>query len=338
VTDFIIIIPILSAFFITLFLTPIWVRKAKQIDLMWEDMHKPGSEKVAGSGGIIAVGGFILGMLIYIAYTVFILKSHNSYLIESFAIISVILLVSGLGFVDDLLGWRRGGLSKRSRLLFLAFASIPLIAINAGRSFVGIPFFGQIDLGLIYPLFLIPLGIIGSTFTFNFLAGYNGLEAGQGILVLSALGLVAYLTGSSWLTVVAIIMIASLIAFLFHNFNPASVFPGDSLTYSVGGLIAIMAILGNFERIAVFFFIPYILETGLKLRGKLVKQSFGKPNEKGELDLKYNKIYGLEHLSIVILKKVGIRSTEKNVVFLIWAFQILIIVLGFIIFRGRLFT
>jgi hypothetical protein len=32
-------------------------------------------------------------------------------------------------------------------------------------------------------------------------------------------------------------------------------------------LIACMAILGNFEKIAVFVFIPYIIETFLKLRG-----------------------------------------------------------------------
>jgi len=53
------------------------------------------------------------------------------------------------------------------------------------------------------------------------------------------------------------------------------------MTYSIGALIASMAILGNFEKIAVFVFIPYILETVLKLRGRLKKYSFAKVREDG---------------------------------------------------------
>jgi UDP-N-acetylglucosamine--dolichyl-phosphate N-acetylglucosaminephosphotransferase len=132
-------------------------------------------------------------------------------------------------------------------------------------------------------------------------------------------------------------MVVCLFAFLFYNFYPARVFPGDVLTYPVGGMIAIMAILGDFEQVAVFFFIPYILEVFLKLRGRLVKQSFGKPNKDGSLGLRYDKIYGLEHLAIRILNKIGIKATEKRVVYLIWSFQILIIILGFIIFRDGIF-
>ncbi|HIF03136.1 MAG TPA: glycosyl transferase family 4, partial [Nitrospinaceae bacterium] len=33
----------------------------------------------------------------------------------------------------------------------------------------------------------IPLGIVGAATTFNFLAGFNGLETGQGILIFSGL-------------------------------------------------------------------------------------------------------------------------------------------------------
>jgi UDP-N-acetylglucosamine--dolichyl-phosphate N-acetylglucosaminephosphotransferase len=336
-TENILIVPVLASFFVTLFLVPYWIRKAKQIGLVWEDMNKVSDERVAGSGGIAAIVGFVIGVLLYIAYIVFFLESYNSRLIESLALLNVVLLVAGLGFIDDLLGWRHGGLSKRSRIIFLAFAAIPLMAINAGRSLIAIPFFGEIELGLVYPLFFIPIGIAGATFTFNMLAGFNGLEAGQGIILLSSLGLVAYLTGSPWLSVIALCMVASLIAFLFFNFYPAKVFPGDSLTYAIGGLIAIMAILGNFERVAVFFFIPHIIEMGLKIKGKLVKQSFGMPLEDGSLGLRYDKIYGLEHLAIFVLKRMGVKPTETKVVFSIWLFQIVIIIIGLFVFRESLF-
>jgi UDP-N-acetylglucosamine--dolichyl-phosphate N-acetylglucosaminephosphotransferase len=217
------------------------------------------------------------------------------------------------------------------------FAAVPLMVINAGKHTMSIPFLGVVDFGLLYPLLLIPIGIVGATTTFNFLAGFNGLEAGQGVIILSALSLVAYLTGSSWLSLILLIMVVALLAFLIYNFYPAKVFPGDTLTYSIGGLIAISAILGNFEKIAVFFFIPYILEVILKSRGKLVKQSFGKINKDGSLDLLYPKIYGITHLAIFSLKKLGIKPTEKKVVYFIWAFQILIVILGLIIFREGIF-
>jgi len=108
------------------------------------------------------------------------------------------------------------------------------------------------------------------------------------------------------------------------------------LTYSVGALIACMAILGNFEKIAVFIFIPYITEVILKLRGRLKKQSFAKPNEDGSLEMPYDKIYGLTHLSLFILKKFKNKVYEKDAVYLIFAFQIFVCLISLLIFRGIL--
>lgn len=334
--DYLLLIPILASFFVTLFLMPKWIKRARRAGIVGEDMNKTGKTEVVESGGIIVVLGFIIGVLGFVAYRVFYLETTNSFLIDILALLSVSLILGCVGFIDDILGWKMG-LNKKSRLILVALAAIPLMAINAGKSIVSLPFIGQMDLGILYPLILIPIGIVGATITFNFLAGFNGLEAGQGILILSGIGLVTFFMGNSWLSVIALCMVGALFAFLFYNFYPARVFPGDSLTYTVGGLIAIMAILGNFERVAIFFFIPYIIETGLKLRGKLRKESFGNPREDDSLELRYNKIYGLEHLAILLLKKNNIKPTEKKVVYLIWLFQIVIIILGFIIFREGIF-
>ena len=102
----------------------------------------------------------------------------------------------------------------------------------------------------------------------------------------------------------------------------------------IGALIAIIAILGNIEKIAVFFFIPYILETILKIRGRLKKESFAKVNEDGSLSIPYDKFYGLEHISIYLLKKLkkDKKAYEKEVVYLINLFQIIVIILGLVLF------
>jgi len=176
-------------------------------------------------------------------------------------------------------------------------------------------------------LFFIPLAVVGTSTTYNFLAGFNGLETGQGILILSFLSFVSYVTGSAWLAIVGLCMVGALIGFWIFNRFPAQVIPGDMLTYGVGALIAGMAILGNFEKVAFVIFIPYILEVFLKLRGGLKKHSFGIPTKDGRLKMPYDKIYGLEHLAIKIL---GRGATEKKVVYLIHAFQILFILIGFL--------
>lgn len=325
-----IIITIFISFFCTYLAMPFWIKKAKQIGLLWEDMNKYQKEKnVAGSGGIIVVIGAIIGIFMYIAIQTFYFKNSDGISIQIFAMTTTLLLVAGIGLIDDLFGWKKGGLSKRSRIILVFFAAIPLMVINAGESNVL-----GIELGILFPLIAIPIGIIGATTTFNFLAGFNGLEARQGILILSAMSLVMYITGSSWLSVIGFCLVAALIAFYIFNSNPAKVFPGDALTYSVGAAIASMAILGNAEKIAIFFFIPYILETILKLKGRLKKQSFGKPNPNGSLELPYEKIYGLEHLAIAILKKIkpNKKAYENEVVTIINIFQMIIIILGFILF------
>jgi len=317
----------------TVFLIPFWIKKAKEIGLIWDDMNKTKAEKVAGSGGIIVVLGFVLGVLLYIAIKTFYLNSSEN-IVEIFSLLSVVLIVGGVGLIDDLFGWQKGGLSVWSRLVLIAFAAIPLMVINAGNHVIYIPFIGQISLGIIYPLIFIPIGIIGASTTFNFLAGYNGLEASQGIIILSSLSLASFITGSTWLSLISMCMVFSLVGFLYYNKFPARVFPGDILTYSIGTLIAIMAILGNYEMFALFIFMPYILETILKLRGKLKKSSFGKPQKDGSIKNQYSKIYGLEHLAILILEKIkkSKKAYEWEVVMLINIFQLILIVIGFLVF------
>lgn len=321
-------ITIFLSFLCTVIILPLWIKRARTEKMTGKDMNKPDKREVAEGGGVSVLFGVAIGILLYIAINTFYF-GQNEEMVYIFALLSVILIASFVGMLDDLLGWKKG-LSKKIRIIVLIFAAIPLMVINAGESSMLVPFFGTIDFGILYPLLLIPLGIVGATTTFNFLAGYNGLEASQGILILSALAYVTYVTGNAWLSVVALCMVASLFAFWIYNKYPAKIFPGDALTYSVGALIATIAILGNIEKIAVFFFIPYILEVILKVRGGLNKESFARVNLDGSLEMPYNKIYGLEHLSIWLLKiiKPSKKVYEKEVVYLINAFQILIILLG----------
>jgi len=325
--QYLLLISVAVSFLLTVLLLPRWIKTCRKIGLVWEDMNKFGHPKnVAASGGVVVIMSFVLGVMTYVALKTFVFGGQVKSL-EIFALLSMILILGIVGLTDDLLGWRHKGLSMRLRLLLAAAASIPLVVINAGVHSMSVPFFGSINFGIVYPLILIPLAVVGVSTTYNFLAGFNGLEAGQGILVVGFLSFVAYASGSPWLAVVGLCMVGALAGFYVFNKVPAKVFPGDIVTYAIGALIAGMAILGNFEKIAFVVFIPYIIEVILKSRGKLKKHSFGKPRKDGTLEMPYDKVYGLEHLAIKVLGK---GATERKVGYLIHAFQILFILIGFL--------
>lgn len=329
---------VLSAI-LTFLILPKWIKKCHQVGLLWEDMNKYNRPKnVAASGGIVVVMAFLISVLAYIAVRTFIIGDLGGITLKIFSLLTVVLILALVGLTDDLLGWKHNGLSKRIRLFLALIASIPLIVINAGDSLVNLPFFGLVNIGYFYAFVLIPIGIAGAATTYNFLAGFNGLEAGQGIIIISFLSLIAYITGSTWLALTGLIMVASLSIFYYYNKCPAKVFPGDILTYSIGAIVGSMAILGNFEKVALFIFIPYVLEVILKLRGGLNKHSFGIPNKDNSLEMPYNKIYGLTHLSIFILKKFKKKVYEQDVVYFIFIFQIIVCLIALIIFRGYLFV
>ena len=325
--NYLLLISVLVSFLLTVLVLPTWIKKCRSIGMVWEDMNKFGHPKnVAASGGVVVIMAFVLGVLSYVALKTFVFGGTVRAL-EIFALLSMILILGIVGLTDDLLGWKNKGLSARVRLLLAIVASVPLVVINAGTHFMNVPIFGAVNFGLLYPLFIIPLSVVGVSTTYNFLAGFGGLEAGQGVLVLGFLSFVAYVTGSPWLGVVGLCMVGALLGFYIFNRAPAKVFPGDMLTYGVGAMIAGMAILGNFEKIAFVVFIPYVIEVILKVRGGLKKESFGKPQKDGTLKMPYDKIYGLEHLAIYIL---GHGATERRVTYLIHGFQILFILIGFL--------
>src|SRR3989338_6604739 len=113
-----VLISLIIPFVFTFLFLPRWIKKCRQIGLVWEDMNKPAQPKnVVASGGVVIVMAFILGVLSFVAIHTFIL-SVNEANVSIFALLNVILLLSIVGLVDDLLGWKHGGLSISVRLFF----------------------------------------------------------------------------------------------------------------------------------------------------------------------------------------------------------------------------
>ena len=318
------VVLIVLDFFISFALTRYWIKSAKKNELVGKDMNKFSKPPVAEAGGVAVVLSIVLGILIYIFIKTFIFKTET-HIIESLVIITSILLAGFIGFIDDILGWKKG-LKPWHKMLLTFIIAIPLMVINAGHSTMSLPLFGQIDFGIIYPLILIPIGVVGCTNGVNLLAGYNGLEASLGAIIFIIFGIVAIQTNLIWLALIIGLVIASLMGFLIFNKYPAKVFPGDSLTYLVGALIGCFAIIGNMEKIALILFIPFILEGILKAKSKFKAENFGKVNKDNSLEAPYKKSYSLTHLSLKILKKIkpSHKVYEKDVVLSLVLFEIIL--------------
>jgi hypothetical protein len=153
-------------------------------------------------------------------------------------------------------------------------AAVPLMAVNAGISHMTLPLFGRIELGLLYPLALIPLALLCCSNATNFLAGFNGLETGMGLVLHLSLGFYAALKGKHEAALIALTFAAALAAFLRFNWQPAKVFPGD-LNYTIGAAAVCVTVVGNMERFAILCFTPWIFEAFLKARSKFQAESYG---------------------------------------------------------------
>ncbi len=323
---------ILASFFLTLFLTKYWIKVARKADLVGKDMNKYDKRKVPEAGGVAVIFSFSFALLLYIFLKVFIFETET-HLILILALLASMLMAGFLGFIDDVLGWLVG-LKQWHKVLLTLPIAIPIIVVNAGHSTINIPFLSEINLGLFYPLVIVPLAIIGSANGYNMLAGYNGLEAGLGTIILGTLGLVSLRLGNNWLALICFVAVAALLAFLLFNWYPARVFPGDSLTYAIGALIAIIAILGNMEKLALFLFIPFFIDAVLYFKARVIDkagyvQAFGKPNKDGTLEMPYRKIYDSTHLAIMLIKRIKKKVYERDVVVSILALEAILAVLSF---------
>ena len=305
--------------------TRLWIRAAARMGFKSRDMNKPGEVYAVDAGGVWVVVGAAFGLMALIALEVYT-GPPGSLVEEGFALASLLLLSGFLGFLDDIMGWKRG-LPVWSRVALMAPISVPLVVIKAGHSMMELPFVGVVDLGYAYPLLLVPLGVVGASNAFNMLAGYNGLEAGMGLALMAFTAVFTYAKGIHEVTAFSLVMAASLAAFLAYNWYPARVFPGNSMTYGVGAYYAGLVILGNFEKFGVTLFALYFVELALFLRGLkdgVYKENFGLPKPDGSLDPPYPKSYSLTHVAIRVLAATMGRATERGVVAFILLLQALV--------------
>jgi UDP-GlcNAc:undecaprenyl-phosphate GlcNAc-1-phosphate transferase len=90
--------------------------------------------------------------------------------------------------------------------------------------------------------------IVLITNALNLTDGLDGLASGIGLISLSALAATALRIGNPVAAEPAIILAAALVGFLVYNFNPASIFLGDSGSLLIGYALATLPLVGGGAR------------------------------------------------------------------------------------------
>lgn len=233
-------------------MTPILIKKLKDRGIVGTDVHKPTRSICAEMGGLAVlvgfVGAFVLALLISV---------EPSY--RMLPVFLTIIFTGFIGIIDDLLTLR-----QRYKPFLVAFASTPLILVNVGRAEMWLPWFGWIYFGSLY-LIVIPLAVATASNLTNMLAGFNGLEAGVGTISCFSLGFLLAILGRWDSASLAFSLSAAFLAFLFYNWYPAKIFPGDTGTLVSGAAIAALSISGGVEAAGIVMMIPSAIDFTLKM-------------------------------------------------------------------------
>lgn len=179
------------------------------------------------------------------------------------------ILIFGIGLVDDLLG-----LKPWQKLL-------GEIAAAAGAFWSGaqVHFFGghEVDPWLSLPLTI--LWLVACTNAFNLIDGVDGLAAGVGLFATCTTLIAALLQNNVPLALATIPLAGALLAFLRYNFNPATIFLGDSGSLFIGFLLGCYGIRWSQKSATILgmtaplmaLSIP-LLDTGLAIVRRFLRQ------------------------------------------------------------------
>ncbi|MBI4181453.1 MAG: hypothetical protein HY520_00595 [Candidatus Aenigmarchaeota archaeon] len=326
------------SFATSLLILPRFMAFLRGANILGIDQQKKGRPLLPSSGGLPVAFGLLAGLMLYIAANTFILQGTVN-LTVLLAASSTILIVSLVGILDDLniretqvkarTGTReyRQGLRQWVKPVLSLAGAVPLMAVSAGASDVYIPFLGIVDVGIVYPLLLVPLAVVVVSNASNMLAGMNGLEAGMGFVASLGLGIYLLTAGRFEGALISFALAGSLLAFLAFNWYPAELLPGDSLTYLIGSVFVTAVVVGNAEKFGVFIFLPWLVEALLKLRGRFAVSSLGLLQPDGRLRGRYDRIYSLTHLFL----RTG-KYTERQIAVRLVLVEVVIVLAAFAIF------
>lgn len=185
--------------------------------------------------------------------------------------LSCLMALSLLPFVDNLLTQNLRGMQSESLTIFIPATLVLLLGVyddlrgtNATVKFIGlgviavvfyalggrinalsIPLFGSVQLSPLLSFLVTVVWLVGIANAFNLIDGLDGLASGAALFSSLVILGVAVSQERTLMIVVCLVLCGSVAGFLRYNFNPASIFLGDSGALFIGFLLAALSVLGT---------------------------------------------------------------------------------------------
>lgn len=174
------------------------------------------------------------GICIYLAVVMVDPWFNFALILEHYPIFLATFLVFIIGVLDDY-----HGISPKTKLIVISLSALLAYFDGIYISSLGNLFGTEISLGWFDLPFTI-FAIVGLTNALNLIDGLDGLAGSIGIVILSALFSIGYIHDDTIIMMASSVFIAGLLAFMFYNWNPASVFLGDSGSLVLGFIIGLL--------------------------------------------------------------------------------------------------
>lgn len=233
----------------SLLLVPLVKRLAKKIGAIdVPDSRKVHSKNIPRIGGLAIYAGFILAIFLTVEFTTDI----------------VALLIGGtliviLGLLDDVYQ-----LPAKVKLFGQIFAAGVLIFLGIEIEAVTNPFGGYIFLGY----FSIPvtlIWIVSLTNVVNLMDGLDGLAAGVATIASVSIIYFSLEQGFYPVSIIATALAGSTLGFMKYNFNPATIFMGDTGSMFLGYMLAAISIFGAAKTATTISLVIPALALGLPI-------------------------------------------------------------------------
>jgi UDP-GlcNAc:undecaprenyl-phosphate/decaprenyl-phosphate GlcNAc-1-phosphate transferase len=186
-----------------------------------------------------------------------------------------------VGLYDDF-----RGTNARVKFAAQGVAGLLFCMLGGRIEALSVPLIGSIELHPVAGYALTLLWTVGICNAFNLIDGMDGLASGVALFAALVMMVVSLMLGHPLITLVAVVLCGSLVGFLPFNFNPASIFLGDSGSLFMGFTLAALSVQGTQKAsTAVAVAIPLIAfgvpvaDTGFSIIRRLIG---GKPLFKGD--------------------------------------------------------
>jgi UDP-GlcNAc:undecaprenyl-phosphate/decaprenyl-phosphate GlcNAc-1-phosphate transferase len=187
-------------------------------------------------GGIGIAAAFFLALIALAVLNARIRGWVTAEPLKTFGLLAGGLGIVALGIVDD----TRGVRARHKLLGQLAVAAL-VYACGYRVDAIANPFGPSIHLGILGLPFTM-LWVAGVINALNLIDGLDGLAGGVAFLATTTTLAIAAMNGAPLMVLVAAALAGATLAFLFFNFNPASIFMGDTGSMFLGFVLATTAI------------------------------------------------------------------------------------------------